>query len=548
MAEYIVTVAQGVDWRNVHNDLIRDTSTDDSVDSNIVPDRACECTLERPNSNRNTHYELTDQEAEQLKNDPRIRSVTSADAKNIANKSLNFIQTGNFNRSVNPKVNSGQQDNWALTRHTSTTTNESNEIDSSNYQNDYNYVLDGTGVDVVIMDTGIQPDHPEFEDANGVSRVKQIDWYAVTGLPNPGIDMVQHYTDQNGHGTHVASSVAGKKFGWAKNADIYSMKIDISNGTAQISTSPDANGNSAFDLLRLWHENKGNNRPTVINMSWGWFIATNAFANPVELEGVYTVQSITYRGVTTNSGDRDILQRRGFTANFQGMPYRDDTEDAELDDLLLSGAHVVIGAGNSKYSIDVPSGPDYNNYINVGGYGPPIYYHRGSTPHSEKAINVGALSVIRIQTGGDTQEQKAYDTSNYGSTLSWGSNTGPGVDLYAAGQEIIGAVPNGKGTQYHYNSNFRQDKYEGTSMASPQVAGMVACLLQAHPTWTPAQVKNYMIASATDDMRDPHIGGFNPSINGDTVWQDWAGLCGGANRVAYFPLHGNKPYGFNSSS
>ena len=78
MAEYIVTVAEGVDWRNVHNDLIRDTSTDNSVDSNIVPDRACECTLERPNSNRNTHYELTDQEAEQLKNDPRILSVQSA--------------------------------------------------------------------------------------------------------------------------------------------------------------------------------------------------------------------------------------------------------------------------------------------------------------------------------------------------------------------------------------------------------------------------------------------------------------------------------------
>ena len=82
----------------------------------------------------------------------------------------------------------------------------------------YNYVLDGTGVDVVIIDTGIQPDHPEFQDANGVSRVKQINWYEASG--QSGVQPANFYRDTDGHGTHVAGTVAGKTYGWAKNANI----------------------------------------------------------------------------------------------------------------------------------------------------------------------------------------------------------------------------------------------------------------------------------------------------------------------------------------
>ena len=47
----------------------------------------------------------------------------------------------------------------------------------------------------------------------------------------------------------------------------------------------------------------------------------------------------------------------------------------------------------------------------------------------------------------------------------------------------------------------------GTSFAAPLVAGAAAMVLQAHPTWTAAQVKsavvNYAAAVATDDFGDP---------------------------------------------
>ena len=76
--------------------------------------------------------------------------------------------------------------------------------------------LDGTGVDVVIQDSGLDVGHIEFTDANGVSRVNQIDWFAASGVS--GTQSANHYRDYDGHGTHVAGTVAGLLMGWAKDA------------------------------------------------------------------------------------------------------------------------------------------------------------------------------------------------------------------------------------------------------------------------------------------------------------------------------------------
>ena len=54
----------------------------------------------------------------------------------------------------------------------------------------------------------------------GTSRVQQIDWYTESGLS--GSQNVNHYRDFDGHGTHCAGIAAGKTYGWAKKAHIYS--------------------------------------------------------------------------------------------------------------------------------------------------------------------------------------------------------------------------------------------------------------------------------------------------------------------------------------
>ncbi len=231
--EYVVTVKEDADWKQLHDELVAN---------------GVEVAHLKPQNKRNTHYNLTDGQAKNIQDDLRVLSVQRRAAGNYP--TYNAIQTGDFEKT--------NADNWGLLRHTSKTNLYGTSMQDPGVN--YNYVLDGTGVDVVIIDTGIQPDHPEFQDANGVSRVKQINWYEASG--QSGIQDSNHYADADGHGTHVAGTVAGKTYGWAKNANIYSIKLnELANVSGGITYT------DIFDVLIGWHNAKSGSRPTVVNIS-----------------------------------------------------------------------------------------------------------------------------------------------------------------------------------------------------------------------------------------------------------------------------------------
>ena len=505
--EYIVVLNADVDFDEFNQEMIVSTG------AGVIPNRTVDVANPRPGSQRSTHYSLTDEEAEELKNDSRVLDVVIPlknrdDVKII----LNASQSGDFAKTTS---DSGNHLNWAMRRCMQSTNPYGGS--TSDPGGDFTYTLDGTGVDVVIIDSGIQTDHPEFNDADGVSRVQQINWYTESGLS--GTQSSNHYRDYDGHGTHVAGTAAGLTYGWAKNARIYSVKMDGIEGDGDSGTG--ISDTDCFDVVKEWHNNKTNDRPTIVNMSIGWVANIGPDFN--------IITSVDYRGTTYNSGNDPRWQESitymtetygihgylGSDGNYH-VPVRDTAIDTDIQEMIDAGIHVVIAAGNSSFKADISGGVDYNN--SSASY----YYHRGSSPYNDNAIYVGSID---SNTHGGGLEQ-----------ISSFSVRGPAVDIYAPGSNIRSAFSNTNGhndSNYYLNSSYKQGSISGTSMASPQVCGLGATILELNPHLTPAQLQQKMTNLATDNML------YSTSLNND--YNDTRSLLDSDNKFLNTPFNSQYP-------
>lgn len=502
MKEYIVALKEGVNYAQVWDDI-------ENLSPGLphIPERAIGIADNLDALDRVTHYYLTDAEAEEIRQDPRVLGVEiPAEHRDDIVISLNTAQVGTFTKT---NSSTGNILNWGLIRNS----NPTNVYGSStSTTSNYNYTVNGSNVDIVIIDSGIQINHPEFGN-----RVNAYQW-------TNAVNTTTFYTDYDGHGTHVAGIAAGNTYGWAKNSNIYSIKFTAPANDPNPGFTGQTFGNIA-NLLVNWQNTKSINpatgvkNPTVVNMSFGYGISTST----------YYVANVTYRGNTFSS---PIVPNSTYGLYFyQGLyPYKDPTYDVYVDQMTAAGMTVCISAGNDGLKIDVPGGSDYNNTIqlkyvannvSVGS----IYYMRGSSPMSNTAIVVGAL-----------------DSTTYNSSLDKKasySDAGLMVDIFAAGSNIQSAWSSNSataGSVYYGNSSFKQYNETGTSMASPQIAGLAALIAQANPTATPAQVKNRLLTVATTTM----IGNVatNPSGTdyGNQVSQ-WGGNAG----VAYMTYNSVNP-------
>ena len=338
--------------------------------------------------------------------------------------------------------------------------------------------MDGTGVDVVTQDSGLQIDHPEFQDGSGNTRVQQIDWSDYSG--GAFVQNANHYRDFDGHGTHCAGIACGKTYGWAKEARVYSQKLDGLEGSGDSGTGISIS--YAFDTIKAWHTSKAGSRPTVVSMSWGYGTTYG------------TIQSVTYRGVTysdssTKNDANYRLANYGVNTAPGYLNVRIQSVDTDIEEMIDAGITVCIAAGNRANKIDVFGGLDYNNYMTTT-YGNQ-YYHRGSSPYSDRALMVGSI------------DSTVYDVNN--DQKATYSETGPGVSIWAPGTNVMSSTSNtnrwGGGSQnYYLNASFKQTNISGTSMATPQVSGVAALTLQLHPTYTPEQVRSSLIENASADI------------------------------------------------
>ena len=616
MREYIVTCKSYEDLEELYNDM------ETPGGSLYIPDRAVEL-VHRRTISRNTHYMLTEEEAEQIGNDPRVIACELTMKDLPIEVDFAWTQTADFNK-TDSSFDGGDDKNWGLYRilqgqsaslpdpqtfnitvttpgfaYTLSGTDRSGSVSGDNatvtltvgdtinfnlssvsvshpffirdsngganvsnpaatnqgstgtatvswtpntagsyvYQcgnhpgmigtitvnatsgsnnwgsdavaelTNSTIVCPGSGknVDVVIVDSHINPDHPEFAvnpDGTGGSRVNQFNWFQYSTALGETTPATYTYSTSgaspnSNHGTHVAATACGNTQGWARDANIYNMAFTDALASTNVGNDNVSNwSQKLWDYLRHFHKNKainpetGRRNPTITNHSWGsqWgtFLATS-------------ITSTTYRGTTQTSIGLASLEANGIPCpahpSIRAMPARNTATEADIQDAIDDGVIIISAAGNSYWNCDISTGVDYNNTITSTSLASTEFHSRGSTPSA-------ADNVICVGNIGSLSQEYKRSSSNWGARIDiWA----PGTDIISAVYDSASATTENSGSYTPIIADSRDNSFHlasisGTSMASPQVAGVIACLAEQEPYLTQAEALQYLKEHAVAEV------------------------------------------------
>jgi len=189
----------------------------------------------------------------------------------------------------------------------------------------------------------------------------------------------------------------------------------------------------------------------------------------------------------------------------------------EGNEMDYSGKVLLIDRGTCTFEVKV------NNALAVGAIGVVVGNNDndaslinmalGTVANTIPAVFIGGPDKVKLRSaiqaaGGSLQVvfsdeiARSYAATNPNSVASF-TSWGPAPNMAfkptvsAPGVAIFSSVP---GNQYA--------TYQGTSMAAPHVAGAVAVIKQAHPDWTPDQIKQALVNTA-----EP-ISKYSPRVQG----------------------------------
>ena len=471
--------------------------------------------LKRPMS-RNTHYMMTEDQAERLRQDPRVWGVEAVDNFKVKRQVVNnepyniggdFWKNAPVGTALNPNLRQWGQlhcaGDQAQRRKTTWGDGSATEVITDNVD----VFNNGRHVDVVIVDDPVSFDSQEWYSPSSIqSRFVEYQWFnelnsSVSSIDDDGqtlptgtIVYAPNLNTAQYHGIHVTGTATGRHYGWATEANIYNMAVTDSWDSGQ--QFPPL---LTFDYLRAFHLNKpinpetGKKNPTITNHSYGGIRymplkGTDGEGNDIYRLDLADLISVTFQGVTYNSGspgpsgwtEAGLGLDFGIRFGLETYPSWSSSVAADVQDAIDDGIVVIGSAGNDNLLVAEVGDINYNNYliyVDEDGEDNVIYYNRGSWPNTPDSgsIIVGALS-----------DHSDFRRSNY-------TMFGPAVDVFAPGDLILSSYGNtgSADTKYGGGGNY-YDAISGTSMASPQVCGVIACLATAKERFTQADALGYL--------------------------------------------------------
>ena len=458
--------------------------------------------MKRPLS-RNTHYMMTEEQAEQLRQDPRVWGVEALDSFQLKPRVVNkepYVISGQFwkdSSAVGSSI-SGTYRQWgqlhcagdqAQRRKSNWGDQTGTELVSDNVE----VFNNGRHVDVVIVDDPVSYDSQEwYSPTTNETRFVQYQWFnELNTIVNSIDDDAQ--TEPTGtitygtnaatpqyHGIHVTGTACGQHYGWATEANIYNLAVTDAWPSGQ-----QVGALLIFDYLRAFHLNKavnpetGKRNPTVTNHSYG-----GIYNMPNSNLQFGDVTQVVWQGVTYNAGNPGPSgwTQGGVEADF-GLRFGVDVYPAwssavaaDVQDAIEDGVVIIGAAGNDNMLMAEVNDDNWNNTVTINGVGT-IYLNRGGWPNTPDSgsILVGAL-----------QDHSQFRRSTY-------TQFGPSIDVFAPGDLILSSYGNtgGFNDNKYGGSNFFYP-ISGTSMASPQVCGVAAILASGKERFTNADVLGYL--------------------------------------------------------
>lgn len=269
-------------------------------------------------------------------------------------------------------------------------------------------------------------------------------------------------------------------FGSDKN-DLIQLKRDYDIKVKCLFDTTDTHTLVGDDPYNLSETNYGNNDVTEKNEEHGTHVS--GIIASVKTGQAPFAKLMLLRGVP-NEGDerdKDIANAIRYAAD-NGA----DIINMSAGKYFSPDAEYVVEA--IKYAeeknvlIVLSAGNEGNNITDIVNYPRKYYMENGQKEYFDNMIVVGANSWMKKWSDKMDPQNKnlRYDLaapfSNYSKTV---------VDIFAPGVQINSTIPGGK-----------YKMIDGTSMASPEVAGVAAVIKAYYPDLTAAQLKDILLSSA----------------------------------------------------